>query len=132
MGGLLWSHDLGGFYGDAVDPELYVRWLNFGVFSAAFRVHSYRHTALEKRPFHFVPPHSAAMHDALLLRARLLPSFYSGAALAQLLHQPLLRPLYYEWPDLADVYQAEGQFLLADASCGVQALRPPPVPSDPI
>ena len=110
MGGLLWSHDLGGFYGDA-DPELYVRWLNFGVFSAAFRVHSYRHTALEKRPFHFVPPHSAAMHDALLLRARLLPSFYSGAALAQLLHQPLLRPLYYEWPDLADVYQAEGQFL---------------------
>ena len=28
-----WSHDIGGFAGGVRDPELFVRWLQLGVFS---------------------------------------------------------------------------------------------------
>ena len=43
-----WSHDVGGFY-EPCEPELYVRWIQFGVLSPIFRSHGFRATNIEKR-----------------------------------------------------------------------------------
>ena len=40
VGNFFWSHDIGGHYSGVHDPELYVRWVQFGVFSPILRLHS--------------------------------------------------------------------------------------------
>jgi oligosaccharide 4-alpha-D-glucosyltransferase len=40
--GVAWMHsDLGGFAGDNRDPELYVRWMQYGVFQPIYRPHGH-------------------------------------------------------------------------------------------
>ena len=44
-----WSHDIGGHQGvDHIDPELYVRWMQFGAFSPILRSHSTKIAGLTK------------------------------------------------------------------------------------
>ena len=45
-----WAHDIGGFRGDP-NPELTVRWTQFGALSAALRVHSTKDARLDRRPW---------------------------------------------------------------------------------
>lgn len=35
-----WSHDIGGHFSGVPDPELYLRWVQWGVFSPVMRLHS--------------------------------------------------------------------------------------------
>lgn len=35
-----WSHDIGGHIGNSIDPEMYIRWMQFGAFSPIMRTHS--------------------------------------------------------------------------------------------
>ena len=44
-----WSHDIGGHVG-AVDPELYVRWVQFGALSPVLRLHSTNDPDYERLP----------------------------------------------------------------------------------
>ncbi len=45
-----WSHDIGGHQGvDHIDPELYVRWMQFGAFSPILRSHSTKNCWFDKR-----------------------------------------------------------------------------------
>lgn len=48
MQGLAYMHsDLGGFAGDYFDNELYLRWLQYGVFNPVFRPHAQEDVASE-------------------------------------------------------------------------------------
>ena len=48
MQGLGYMHsDLGGFAGDYFDNELYLRWLQYGVFNPIFRPHAQEEVASE-------------------------------------------------------------------------------------
>ncbi|MEL6539007.1 MAG: TIM-barrel domain-containing protein, partial [Bacteroidota bacterium] len=46
-----WSHDIGGHAASewSQDPELYLRWLQFGVFSPILRTHSAKMSSVERR-----------------------------------------------------------------------------------
>src|SRR5262249_40138634 len=48
-GGPFYSHDIGGFFGEQPDPELYVRWAQAGVMSAHTRFHG----TTPREPWHF-------------------------------------------------------------------------------
>ena len=58
-----WSHDIGGFYDQVHDPELYLRWVQLGVLSPIYRAHGYRSTDIERRYWYFTPVHLAAMRQ---------------------------------------------------------------------
>jgi len=77
-----WSHDIGGFYDDIHDPELYVRWIQLGALSPIFRAHGFRNTDIEKKFWAFPPACFAPMRQALQPRLPLLPHIYSAAPAA--------------------------------------------------
>lgn len=96
--GMAYMHsDLGGFAGANNDPELYVRWLQYGVFQPIFRPHAQQEVASEAI---FKDAHTKALAKAAIeLRYQLLPYNYS---LAYENHQngtPLMRPIFMEFPE---------------------------------
>ena len=46
-----WSHDIGGHMFEDGTPELYPRWVQFGVFSPILRLHCTNKPALDRRPW---------------------------------------------------------------------------------
>ena len=85
------SHDVGGFAVDRehpVDPELYVRWLQVGLFSPVLRTHS----TVDAEPYHY-----AELQDILLplVKARYgwLPYNYTLAWENATTGAPLVRPV---------------------------------------
>lgn len=110
QGNLLWqwSHDIGGFLGDYIGEELYLRWTQFGVFSPFVRFHSNHGRRL---PWDYGEKVASLTRDALKLRYRLTPYIYT---LYRDLNQNALsicRPLYIEWPHLEEAYQHPYEYL---------------------
>ena len=93
--GLGYMHsDLGGFAGANLDDELYVRWLQYGVFQPIFRTH-----AQEEAPSEPVFRSQKALElskQAVDLRYALLPYNYHLVFENNTKGLPLMRPLFFE------------------------------------
>jgi alpha-glucosidase len=93
--GLGYMHsDLGGFAGANLDDELYVRWLQYGVFQPIFRPH-----AQEEVPSEPVFRSQKALKlskQAIDLRYALLPYNYHLVFENNTKGLPLMRPLFFE------------------------------------
>ena len=77
-----WGHDIGGHMfhktQKATDPELYTRWLQYGVFTPIFKTHSTKDPRIERCIWCF-PDHMFLMRDAIRLRYTLAPYIYNAA-----------------------------------------------------
>lgn len=89
--------DLGGFAGANDDPELYVRWLQYGVFQPIFRPHAQEEVASEAI-FKDAKTKQLAK-EAIELRYRMLPYNYSLAHENHVNGTPLMRPVFMENPN---------------------------------
>ncbi len=97
MQGMGYMHsDLGGFAGANDDPELYTRWLQYGVFQPVFRPHAQEEVASE--PVYKDEKTKALAKQAIELRYRMLPYNYSLAFENHLNGTPLMRPLLFDEP----------------------------------
>jgi oligosaccharide 4-alpha-D-glucosyltransferase len=86
--------DLGGFAGAEVfDRELYIRWLQYGVFQPVFRPHAQEHIAPEM-VFHDIDT-IETLRPWLNLRYQLLPYNYTLAYQNSMTGMPLMRPLFF-------------------------------------
>jgi len=98
MQGQAYMHsDLGGFASPVLDDELYVRWLQYGVFQPIFRPH-----AQEEVPSEAVfrtPAVKALARAAIRLRYAMLPYNYTAAFDVSRTGMPLMRPVLFEDPD---------------------------------
>ena len=95
MQGLAYMHsDLGGFAGDYYDNELYLRWLQYGVFNPVFRPHAQEDVASEIARKDIVTREKA--RKAVELRYQLLPYNYTIAFENSVSGKPLMRPLFFE------------------------------------
>lgn len=88
-----WSHDIGGHLFGKGDNELYLRWLQYGVFSPINRLHS-NNMALSKEPWNY-PQAEQIAEDFMRLRHALLPYLYSANVLSAKEGVPLICPTYY-------------------------------------
>lgn len=97
MQGMAYMHsDLGGFAGDYFDNELYLRWLQYGVFNPIFRPHAQEDVASEVA---YKDVHTKAKaKKAVELRYQLLPYNYTLAFENNQKGTPLMRPLFFEEP----------------------------------
>lgn len=113
-----WCHDLGGFYmapGDTViDPELYTRSFQFGVYSPMMRNHSTKSAKLNKEPWNFDRKTMSYIRDAIQRRYRIAPYIYAMARKAYDTGVSLCRPMYYEWPNEENAYKYGGQYMFGD------------------
>ena len=105
-----WSHDIGGHHIGKNDDELYVRWLQFGVFNPVMRLHSTSNAFAGKEPWKRGGEARRLAGDFMRLRHRLIPYLYSMAARAHREGIALCEPLYYAYPDEPDAYAHENVY----------------------
>lgn len=108
-----WSHDIGGHdqAGDN-DAELYLRWIQYGVFSPILRTHATAASHIERRIWMF--PNFEQMRDAIHLRYALIPYIYTYARYSYDTGIGICRPMYYEYPELEEAYLYEGQYMFGN------------------
>ena len=87
-----WGHDLGGHIQfDDNDPELYLRWMQYGVFTPIFRTHATNKEGIERRIWKY--PNFSSLVKTVNLRYRLMPYIYNAAREAYDTGVSICRPL---------------------------------------
>lgn len=94
MQGMAYMHsDLGGFAGANLDDELYVRWLQYGVFQPIFRPHAQEEVPSE--PVYRSDEAKGLSKKAIELRYKLLPYNYDLSYKNHISGIPMMCPLFF-------------------------------------
>lgn len=114
MQGLAYMHsDLGGFAGgEEFDAELYMRWLQYGVFQPVFRPHAQEHMASEP-VFHDTNTKDLA-RMAINLRYKMLPYNYTLAFKNSRSGLPFMKPIWFEDSSNDTLYTYSKGYLWGD------------------
>lgn len=110
-----WSHDIGGHMPGPIEPELYARWVQFGVFTPVLRTHTTKNAASERRVWEYPSPYSVVMIEALRRRYELVPYIYGENRKCVDSGLSLVRPMYHVWPKEEDAYKAKDQYMFGDS-----------------
>ncbi len=89
------GHDVGGFAGPRPDPELFVRWVQNGIFHPRFTIHSWNDDGTTNEPWMY-PDVTHLVRDAIKLRYRLLPYLYTLLYRAVHEDEPMIRPTFLD------------------------------------
>ena len=101
MSGLAYHNsDIGGYARNPTTPELYIRWMEFGVFSPVTRAHGAGEVVhgAPTEPWQFGPEAEGICREMLRLRYRLLPYNYTMAYRNYETGLPLARPIIMMYP----------------------------------
>ena len=117
VGCFWWSHDIGGFEDPNPEKqsELYVRWVQFGITSAALRLHVCGNEKIDRRPWTWGEPYCSAMREMFHLRSMLIPYLYSIAYKSYRDSVPMLRPLYLFDSENKEAYNHPTTYYLGDS-----------------
>lgn len=102
--------DIGGFAGPAPEEELFVRWVQQGIFQARFSIHSASNDNTVTEPWMFRNS-TDMIREAILLRYRMLPYLYSAEYEAVQNGAPIMRALVYEFQNDPNVYDESFEYL---------------------
>ena len=125
-----WTTDNGGFFGANIgDPafhELLIRWFQYGCFCPVMRMHGYRWplqpqygttggaTCVSGAPnevWSFGPEVETILSKYLFLRERMKPYITGLMEQAHEKGTPVMRPLFYDFPEDQKVWEVEDQYL---------------------
>jgi len=111
-----WGSDVGGFItrgGEAMppDPELYLRWQQFGAFTPVFRAHG----TGPREPWIYGETWMARVKAVLDRRQMLLPYIYSTAYHVWSEGLPMMRPVFFLDPTDAARHTDASAYLFGDA-----------------
>jgi len=108
-----WACDISGYCGEIKDypamAELYVRWMQFGVFNPLTRAHHEGNTAVE--PWLFGKDAEDITRSAIELKYTLFPYIYTYARESHDTGLPLMRATVLEYPNDTEAYKLNGQFM---------------------
>ncbi|WP_322965448.1 glycoside hydrolase family 31 protein [Sphingomonas fuzhouensis] len=127
-----WTTDIGGFHGGHVDDpafhELMIRWFQWAVFTPVLRMHGHRDpitppaepfrdgvaqcdTGAGNELWSFGEPVFTILRDYAALRERLRP--YVAGLMRQAHEQgdPLMRPMFYDYPDDPRCWEVDDQYM---------------------
>jgi alpha-D-xyloside xylohydrolase len=102
-----WTHFIGGFP-HPPDPDLYLRWLAFGALSSHARCHG----SPPREPWEFGAEFVGRFRRIVEVRYALIPYLVEQARTACERGHPLMRPLFFEYPDDPGSWLVEDQYLL--------------------
>lgn len=105
-----WSHDIGGHMHGIQDDELYLRWLQLGVFSPINRLHSSNSPYMGKEPWKKSYAVNRISEDFLRLRHKLIPYLYTANYRTHTLGEPICMPMYYRY-DTPEAYKMKNQYI---------------------
>uniref|UniRef100_A0A8C9ZHG4 Glucosidase II alpha subunit n=1 Tax=Sander lucioperca TaxID=283035 RepID=A0A8C9ZHG4_SANLU len=102
--------DVGGFF-KSPSTELLVRWYQTGAYQPFFRAHAHLDTP-RREPWLFGPENTALIREAVRQRYALLPYWYQQFYHAHRTGQPIMRPLWVEYPQDPATFALDDEFLI--------------------
>lgn len=120
LGGLSFcGSDIGGFFGNP-DVELLQRWYQVAAWLPFMRAHAHIDTR-RREPYLFAEDVRHRLRNALKIRYSHLPLWYTVFYEHERFGEPVIRPLFYEYPSDANLIDVEHQLLLGDSvmACSV-------------
>ncbi len=125
-----WNTDIGGFYGADIESdyfkELIVRWFQFGLFSPVMRLHGSRRRHGEATPrllepsgdpnelWSFGDKNFEILKKLVLIREKLRPYIKKQMDIANEKGYPVMRPMFFEYPDDEICYTLDSQYMFGD------------------
>ena len=124
-----WTTDIGGFYGGDIESdyfrELIVRWFQFGLFCPVMRLHGSRNghdrtrdiiepTGGDNELWSFGERNFGILRDLIFLRERLRPYLRRHMDIASETGVPVMRPMFFDYPDDETCYTLGEQYLFGD------------------
>jgi len=104
-----WSNDTGGFMGEHLPDDLYVRWFQFSALSPILRMHC---SHGDREPWAYNTLALKTARRFYNLRQQLLPYLYSVAHECTDKNLPMCRPLYLSAPEDTCSYEHPEEYLL--------------------
>ncbi len=105
-----WSHDIGGHYTGVHDNEMFLRHIQYGVFSPIMRLHCSDNPTTTKEPWIYEGGAGRIAEDYLRIRHSMIPFLYTCSYLTHKEGKALVEPLYYEWTQ-PQAYEYKTEYL---------------------
>ena len=112
----LFGQDIGGFAGPRPEEELFIRWIQYGLFTPRFTLHSWKADGSVTMPWLY-PSLIPVVQKLFAFRKALVPYLYSAANEAIEDYKPLIYPLFLTF----DGYDVESDMFM----CGPSILSSP-------
>ena len=101
--GISWhAHAIGGYYDGIEDDELYLRYIQFGVFNPIFILSSDTGKYYKREPWKWNQLILNVIVEYMQLRNKLVPYIYNESYNYHKCGVPLIQPLYYKYPKIYD------------------------------
>lgn len=101
--GVCWhAHAIGGYYGGIEDDELYIRYIQLGVFSPIFILASDTGKYYKREPWRWNQIKLSVIKEYMQLRNKLVPYIYNEGYVYHKYGVPIVQPLYYKYPKIYD------------------------------
>ena len=114
--------DVGGFFGNP-DAELMIRWYQVGAYYPFFRGHAHLESN-RREPWLFGEEATNMIRAAIRTRYRILPYLYTQFLHANATGAPIMRPLWYEFPEDNEIGDEDKIFMLGSALLVAPVLTP--------
>ncbi len=114
--------DVGGFR-DTCNGELLVRFAQLGAFMPLCRNHNAIHNP-DQEPWAFGEPYESAFRQAIELRYRFLPHLYTLFHEASTSGAPIMRPLYFHYPQDEQACDIQSEFLVGETLLSAPVYEP--------
>jgi alpha-glucosidase len=117
------GHDVGGFAGGKPDPELFVRWVQNGIFHPRFTIHSWNDDGSVNEPWMY-PEVLPIIRETIEFRYRLIPYLYALFFEAARMGHPIIRPMVYQFPEDPRCHTQSFDFMLGPNLLVASVLEP--------
>jgi alpha-glucosidase len=105
------GHDIGGFAGPAPEPELFLRWVQHGIFLPRFSIHSWNDDKTVNEPWMY-PQITPQIRELIRLRYRLMPYLYDLLWRSHRHYEPMIRPTLHDFPQDPRCFEENDDMLL--------------------
>lgn len=107
------GHDIGGFSGPKPTPELFLRWVQNGVFYPRFSIHSWNDDGSVNEPWMYEEIRDEVV-KMMHLHERLVPYFNELQNESYKNFEAIIRPTFYDFPEDVYTYKENDEFMLGD------------------
>ncbi len=106
--------DIGGFYGPSPEAELFVRWIQNGIFQPRFSIHSVNVDNTVTEPWMY-SGHKKYIRDAIHLRYRMTPYLYSLLEKSHRTGIPMMQTMFTVFQNDPACYDEGVNFMMGDS-----------------
>ena len=117
------GHDVGGFAGPKPDEELFVRWVQQGIFWPRFTIHSWNDDGTVNEPWMYEES-TPVIRRLIKFRAKITPYIYQLFYRSTNLYEPMIRPTFYSYEYDEETLLENDEFMLGDSFLVAPAVEP--------